>query len=81
MTRASNERSELRVRQDCLLIYEPLAAHYPNPGSAAGLAVRGAGGAPPTASTYIYTVHCKWDIYILPEFITNSLTSSLSNRT
>ena len=44
MACVSNEQSELRVCQDCLVTYEPLSDHYPNPGSAADLAIRGAKG-------------------------------------
>ena len=40
----SHARSELRVRREQPLTCEPLAAHYLHPGSAAGLAVRAAGG-------------------------------------
>jgi len=46
------EEEELRVRREQPLTCEPLAAHYPHPGSAAGLAIRAAGGGPPTASVF-----------------------------
>jgi len=63
----------MRVRRVRSLACEPLAAHYVNPESAAGLAVRAIGDAPPTASIYLLL-----SLSFSSLFYTTSFTTLLS---